>query len=217
MNIIDSSSLNKTFAQNDSGFINLPLFKVKPVKYQIKKTEIENIVFQSRNSVNFFEDFDCLQGKRVFAMGEGTSLSLKEMGVSSIVANKPGSAGLIEFLKLNNYDANTLIVKGKHGLNIVRDKLERMGHKVIEAECYEREKLSSYTKLKSDYAAADAIVFTSCFSVQIYLEELHASDSKAKLFGISKRICDYAKGIGLQIIEINYFSEDLKEEIVRAI
>ena len=99
----------------------------------------------------------------------------------------------------------------------MRDKLERMGHVVIEAECYEREKLSSYTKLKSDYAAADAIVFTSCFSVQIYLEELHASDSKAKLFGISKRICDYAKDIGLQIIEINYFSEDLKEEIVRAI
>ena len=197
MNIIDSSSLNKTFAQNDSGLINLPLFKVKPVKYQIKKTEIENIVFQSRNSVNFFEDFDCLQGKRVFAMGEGTSLSLKEMGVSSIVPNKPGSAGLIEFLKLNNYDANTLIVKGKHGLNIVQDELERMGHK--------------------HYAAADAIVFTSCFSVQIYLEELHASNSKAKLFGISKRICDYAKDIGLQIIEINYFSEDLKEEIVRAI
>ena len=112
MNIIDSSSLNKTFAQNDSGLINLPLFKVKPVKYQIKKTEIENIVFQSRNSVNFFEDFDCLQGKRVFAMGEGTSLSLKEMGVSSIVPNKPGSAGLIEFLKLNNYDAFYYAIAG---------------------------------------------------------------------------------------------------------
>ena len=185
MNIIDSSSLNKSFAQNDSDLINLPLFKVKPVKYQIQKTEIENVVFQSRNSVNFFEDFDCLQGKRVFAMG-GTSRSLKEMGVSSIVPNKPGSGGLIEFLKLNKYGANTLIVKGKHGLNIVRDELERMGHKVFEAECYEREKLSSYTKLKLDYAAADAIVFTSCFSVQIYLEELHASDSKAKLLGYLK-------------------------------
>tara|TARA_B100000927_G_scaffold291682_1_gene295626 strand:- start:94118 stop:94771 length:654 start_codon:yes stop_codon:yes gene_type:complete len=217
MNIIDSSSLDKTFAQNNSGLINLPLFKVKPVKYQIQKTEIENVIFQSRNSVNFFEDFDYLHGKRVFAMGEGTSLSLKKMGVSSIVANKNGSGGLIEFLKSNNYDANTLIVKGKNGLNIVRDELKRMGHKVIEAECYEREKLSSYTKLKLDYAVADAIVFTSCFSVQIYLEELHSSSSKAKLFGISKRICDYAKGFDLQIIEIDYFSEDLKEEIVRAI
>tara|TARA_B100000963_G_scaffold235664_1_gene205967 strand:+ start:289 stop:942 length:654 start_codon:yes stop_codon:yes gene_type:complete len=217
MNIIDSSSTYKTFANNTSGLTNIPLFQVKPLKYHIGNNKFENVVFQSRNSVNFFKDIDSLKGKRVFAMGEGTSLLLKERGVAAITPDKIGSFGLVEFLKTNNFGANTLIVKGKHGLNVVQDELIKMGHHVTEAECYERVKLPSYSELELNYQRADAIIFTSCFSIKIYREELYSFDSRAKLFGISKRICDYAKDIDLQVVEIDYFSGNIKEEIARAI
>ena len=159
------------------------------------------------------DHFKFISEKKIFAIGEGTALALKNKNISTLVPEIFGSKGLIDFIKRKKYGGNSLIIKGAEGLTIVRDELVNLGYRASEILCYEREKFISYSHLRADYDRADVIIFTSLFSAEIYFQELFTKNSRAIFLGISQRICSCADKFDVKINQIDYFSKNLVKDI----
>ena len=213
MNIIDTSTSVRLDSIKNSEIRNIPLFDIKRLNHQLDHLDFENVIFQSKSSVDCFDHFKFISEKKIFAIGEGTALALKNKNISTLVPEKFGSKGLIDFIKRKKYGGNSLIIKGAKGLSIVRDELVNLGYKASEISCYEREKFISYSHLRADYDGADVIIFTSLFSAEIYFQELFTKNSRAIFLGISERICSCADKFDVKINQIDYFSKNLVKDI----
>ena len=150
-------------------------------------------------------------------MGKATNLSLLEKGFDSNNPEIPGSAELIKMIEDKIKSGKFLVVKGKEGLNEVFDYLKSKQVKVDQVCCYERITFDNYDDLKNDYLLADAIIFPSTLAVKIFFKEIYSKDIKAKFFGISNRIVKSINDLGYEAKTINYFSDDLLNEIKKTI
>ena len=217
MNIIDTrSNINLTNYQTDS-VRNIPLFKIKGIKYSLKSKDYTDIIFQSIQSVKFFNDYEFLRNKNIYSMGTSTQNFLSQKGIVSICPDVPGSMELIKILAKNKNSGKYLIVKGEDGLNDVFNYLKENGKDVQEIICYTRFKLDSYEDIKKDFYKADAIIFSSTYAVEVFFHEVYSSDINATFFGISNRIIKFISDRGYEAKFIDYFSEDISELIKNSI
>ena len=215
MNIIETRAIKDNKKEN-STIKNVPLFSIKKTEYSLEDLDFKNIIFQSSAAVKCFKELNILKDKKVFAMGGGTKETLEKKGISCFYPKSGGSGELLKIIKENLIDKETLIVKGKGGLSVLKTELTKLGFKPFEVTNYERCKFESYKNLVSYFNDVDVIIFSSKLSAEIYFEELHSGD-KIKFFGISKRINNYVKSLGYSIEFIDYFSPGLEERVKKLI
>ena len=217
MNIIDTRASNFQIYSKESSIKNIPLYKFKTIEYKLLSEDYTDIVFQSIAAVKFFQHHHILNKNNIYSMGRATYQSLLEKGFESTNPEIPGSAGLIKVIENRIKSGKFLIVKGRDGLDEIFDYLK---NKKVEADqvcCYERIKFDNYDDLKEDYFLADAIIFPSTLAVKIFFKEIYSKDIKAKFFGISDRIIKCINNLGQKGELIDYFSNNLEEQVKKLI
>ncbi len=216
MNIIDTSTNGKNFGHGSS-IEKIPLFEIEPVEYEIVDTLITDIIFQSVASVKNFKNFEICKGINVFAMGESTKSSLEKIGINATTAEIPGSSSLIELLGKKLIKRKFAIVKGLDGLVEVHDHVIRYGAHTENIVCYKRKKFLNYMGIREKFIEADVVIFSSTFAAKIFFEKIYIANNTMSFICISERIKEYINKLGYEAKTINYFSEDLFNEIKKTI
>ena len=218
MNIIDTRAENSLEFLKTSSIENIPLFKLEPIDYELENDNFTEIIFQSSPAVDFFKDHSLLNNKKIYSMGQATSATLRSKGLASLNPQSPSSEGLIELIEQSKgKNPSYLVIKGQEGLSKISDYLKKKGVSVKEIACYKRVKHESYENIKEKFYNADAIIFPSNFSAEIYFQEIHQEESKAIFFGISTRIIKCINSLGYKAFMLDYFSDDLEISITKTI
>tara|TARA_B100001287_G_C22541130_1_gene462191 strand:+ start:204 stop:857 length:654 start_codon:yes stop_codon:yes gene_type:complete len=217
MNIIDTKASDFEISLRTRSIKNVPLYKFRGIKYKLSSEDYSNIVFQSKASVEFFQHHHILNHKNIYSMGKATNLSLLKKGFSSDNPEIPGSSELIKIIEGELDTGKFLIVKGKDGLDEVFNYLKNKKAEVDQVCCYERIKFDNYDDLKGDYFLADAIIFPSTFAVKVFFKEIYSNEVKAKFLGISNRIVKSINDLGYEGELIDYFSNNLEEQVKKII
>ena len=216
MNIIDTSINIKDSSLNNS-VENIPLFEIEPIKYEISDSLITDIVFQSVASVKHFKHFEMCKKINVFAMGESTQRALNKIGIDSNAPAIPGSSSLKELLGKKLIKRRFAIVRGLDGLDEVHNHVIKYGADAENIVCYKRKRFLSYNEICEKFNKADIVIFSSTFAAQIFFENIYVTDSKVSFLCISKRIEEYINNLGYEAKTINYYSNDLLNEIKKTI
>jgi len=209
MNIIDTS----TNFLSRSGINNVPLFSIDKIEHADLSGGKEIVIFQSPSAVKNYSFFEKLADKKIIAMGPGTQKALEEKGLYSTLPENYNSAGIIEYLESSFDDKNVLIVKGKNGINNIEEHVAKRGGDVESISVYRRNVFEDYTKIGNYYLNADAVIFTSTMSVKIYFEKIYQNKVDTRFYSISNRIRSKIEEHGLEAITLDYFSDNLLEEI----
>ena len=217
MNIIDTSSSRNKNKDFKKSIKNIPLFKTKGIEYELPSKEYTNVIFQSIAAVDFFKEHELIKNKNVFSMGKSTQNYLAQKKIKSISPNSPGSEELKKLLSKNKNDGNYLIVKGEEGLSEIFNYLNVAGEIVDEVICYKRIKFDNYEHIKEAFYKVDAIIFTSTYAFEIFFEEIYSKKMNLKFLSISQRISKFIKEKGFNADLIDYFSNDLEEQIKKLI
>jgi len=217
MNIIDTSSSSNKNKDFKKSIKNIPLFKTKGIEYELLSKEYTNIIFQSIASVDFFKEHELIKNKNVFSMGKSTQNYLAQKKIKSISPNSPGSEELKKLLSKNKNGGNYLIVKGEEGLSEIFNYLNVADEIVDEVICYKRIKFDNYEHIKEAFYKVDAIIFTSTYAFEIFFEEIYSKKMNLKFLSISQRISKFIKEKGFNSDLIDYFSNDLEEQIKKLI
>ena len=216
MNIIDTST-NLKDSSLDNSIEKIPLFEIEPVEYQISDSLITDIIFQSMASVKHFKNFDICKRINVFAMGESTKRALEKIGIDSNSPVIPGSSSLKELLGKKLIKRKFAIVKGLDGLDEVHDHIIKYGANAENIVCYKRKKFFSYEDIRQKFYKADIVIFSSTFAAEIFFENIYITNSEISFLCISERIKEYINKLGYKAKTINYFSNDLLNEIKKTI
>jgi len=217
MNIIDTSSSGNEKEDFKKSIKNIPLFKTKGIEYELPSKEYANIIFQSMASVGFFKEYELIKNKNIFSMGKSTQNYLAQKKIKSISPDPPGSEELKKLLSKNKNGGNYLIVKGEKGLSEIFNYLNISGEVVEEVICYKRLKFDSYEHIKEAFYKVDAIIFTSTYAFEIFFEEIYSKKMNLKFLSISQRISKFIKEKGFNSDLVDYFSNDLEEQIKKLI
>ena len=216
MNIVDTSTSSKN-SSLDNSIKNIPLFEIEPVEYKVLDTLITDIIFQSVASVNNFKNFEICRRINVLAMGESTQRALDKVGINSTSPDIPGSSGLIKMLGKKLIKRKFAIVKGLDGLEEVHDHIIKYGADAENIVCYKRKKFLNYMEIREKFIEADIVIFSSAFAAKIFFENIYIANNAMSFLCISERIKEYINKLGYEAKTINYFSEDLFNEIKKAI
>ena len=216
MNIIDTSTNSKN-SSLDNSIKNIPLFKIEPVEYKVLNTLITDIIFQSVASVKNFKNFEICRRINVLAMGESTQRALDKVGINSTSPDIPGSSGLIKMLGKKLIKRKFAIVKGLDGLEEVHDHIIKYGADAENIVCYKRKKFLNYMKIREKFIEADIVIFSSTFAAKIFFENIYIANNAMSFLCISERIKEYINKLGYEAKTINYFSDDLLNEIKKTI
>ena len=216
MIIIDTSS-NGKISYSSNYIKNVPLFKIKLLNYQIPAENFTDVVFQSVASVENFKNFEICIDKNIFSMGESTKKALTLNDIISKCPPTPGSLGLAKLLGKKIQKQKFLIIKGKDGLSDIENFINAQGSFCKKIVCYERKEFDAYNSIKNQFNSAEAVIFTSVFSAQIFFDNIYKSDRKMSFFCISKRIKEQIYLMGFEAKIIDYFSDNLYLEIEKAI
>ena len=216
MNIIDTSS-NSKISYSSNLIKNVPLFEIKLLNYQIPVEDFTDVIFQSVASVENFKNFEICIGKNIFSMGESTKKALAVKDIVSKCPPIPGSSGLAELLGKEIQKQRFLIIKGKDGLSDIENFINAQGSFCKKIICYERNEFDTYNLIKNQFDSAEAVIFTSVFSAQIFFNNIYKSDRKISFFCISKRIKEQIYIMGYEAKIIDYFSDNLDYEIEKSI
>ena len=216
MNIIDTSS-NGKISYSSNYIKNVPLFKIKLLNYQIPAENFTDVIFQSVASVENFKNFEICIDKNIFSMGESTKKALAVNDIISRCPPTPGSSGLAKLLGKKIQKQKFLIIKGKDGLSDIENFINAQGSFCKKIVCYERKEFDAYNSIKNQFNSAEAVIFTSVFSAQIFFDNIYKSDRKMSFFCISKRIKEQIYLMGFEAKIIDYFSDNLYNEIDKAI
>ena len=212
MNIIDTSTNSKN-SSLDNLIENIPIFEIEPVEYEVLDSLITDIIFQSVASVENFKNFEICKRINVFAMGESTKRALDKIGINSTTPEIPGSSGLIELLGKKLIKRKFAIVKGLDGLEEVHDHIIKYGADAENIVCYKRKKFLNYIEIRKKFIKADVVIFSSTFAAEIFFENIYITNNTISFMCISERIKEYINKLGHEAKTINYFSEDLYDEI----
>ena len=216
MNIIDTSS-NSKISYSSNLIKNVPLFEIKLLNYQIPVEDFTDVIFQSVASVENFKNFEMCIGKNIFSMGESTKKALAVKDIVSKCHPIPGSSGLAGLLGKEIQKQRFLIIKGKDGLSDIENFINAQGSFCKKIICYERNEFDTYNLIKNQFDSAEAVIFTSVFSAQIFFNNIYKSDRKISFFCISKRIKEQIYIMGYDAKIIDYFSDNLDYEIEKSI
>ena len=216
MNIIDTSTNSKN-SSLDNSIKNIPLFKIEPVEYKVLNTLITDIIFQSVASVKNFKNFEICKRINVFAMGESTKRALDKIGINSTTPEIPGSSGLIELLGKKLIKRKFAIVKGLDGLEEVHDHIIKHGADAENIVCYKRKKFLNYMEIREKFIEADVVIFSSTYAAEIFFKNIHIANNTMSFICISERIKEYINNLGYEAKIINYFSDNLINEIKKVI
>ncbi|MFL2709124.1 MAG: uroporphyrinogen-III synthase [Gammaproteobacteria bacterium] len=209
MNIIDTS----TNFLSKSGINNIPLFAINKIEHADLSSGKEVVIFQSPSAVKNYSFLEKLANKKIIAMGPGTQKTLQEKSLDSAMPENYNSAGIIQYLKSNFNANNVLIIKGEDGVNDIEEYIARNGGDVESISVYRRNVFEDYTEIENDYLNADAIIFTSTMAVKIYFEKIYQNRVLTRFYSISNRIKSQIQEYGLEAITLDYFSDNLLEEI----
>tara|TARA_B100001109_G_scaffold103727_1_gene84596 strand:+ start:348 stop:1016 length:669 start_codon:yes stop_codon:yes gene_type:complete len=212
MNIIDTSTNSKN-SSLDNSIENIPIFEIEPVEYEVLDSLITDIIFQSVASVKNFKNFEICRRINVLAMGESTQRALDKIGINSTTPEIPGSSGLIELLGKKLIKRKFAIVKGLDGLEEVHDHIIKYGADAENIVCYKRKKFLNYIEIRKKFIKADVVIFSSTFAAEIFFENIYIANNTTSFMCISERIKEYINNLGYEAKTINYFSEDLYDEI----
>ena len=83
--------------------------------------------------------------------------------------------------------------------------------------CYKRKKFFKYKEVREKFNKADIVIFSSTFAAQIFFENIYITDSEISFLCISERIEEYINNLGYEAKTINYYSNDLLNEIKKTI
>ena len=209
MNIIDTST-NFLFKP---GINNIPLFAIDKIEHADLSSGKEFVIFQSPSAVKNYTFLVKLANKKIIAMGPGTQKALHEKGLDSTLPEKYSSAGIIKYLESDFNANNVLIIKGEDGVNNIEEYIARHGGDVESISVYRRNVFEDYTQIGNDYLNADAIIFTSTMAVKIYFEKIYQNKVDTRFYSISNRIKRKIQEYGLKAITLDYFSDNLLDEI----
>ena len=212
MKIIDTRPIKNL--EQATEILNVPLYDIKTLNQVINILKYQNIVFQSPFAVKNFKCIKKLNDKRIIAMGPGTSKELKKFGY---IAEQPksefNSKGVIGLLLKEDILGRTLVVKGKGGLSDIANYLNSASFETDEINVYIRKSFECYKDLRDKFLDCDAIIFTSSLSVDLYFKNLFQENEKVTYLPISERIKSAINSYGHEAKIINYFAENLMEEI----
>ena len=212
MKIIDTKSLPASYDCNE--IVHVPLYKTCKIKQIINLENYQNILFQSPSAVVNFDQIELLRDKRIIAMGPETSNQLRKHSyVAEIPNNEFNSEGVINLLNKSELSGKTLVIKGEGGLSNISDYLNSASFKTDELNTYNRQKFESYIDIKKQFSGIDFVIFSSALAVEIYFEHIHNDQETLKFLAVSKRIQDVIGSYKKESKVINYFSDDLIEEI----
>lgn len=209
MNIIDTST-NFLFKP---GINNIPLFEINKIEHADLSSGKEFVIFQSPSAVKNYTFLVKLANKKIIAMGPGTQKALHEKGLDSTLPEKYSSAGIIKYLESDFNANNVLIVKGEGGVDNIEEYIARRGGDVESISVYRRNVFEDYTQIRNDYLNADAIIFTSTMAVKIYFEKIYQNKVDTRFYSISNRIKRKIQEYDLKAITLDYFSDNLLDEI----
>ena len=216
MNIVDTSTSSKN-SSLDNSIKNIPLFEIEPVEYKVLDTLITDIIFQSVASVKNFKNFEICRRINVLAMGESTQRALDKVGINSISPEIPGSSGLIKMLGKKLIKRKFAIVKGLDGLEEVHDHIIKYGADAENIVCYKRKNFLNYMEFREKFTEADVVIFSSTYAAEIFFKNIHIANNTMSFICISERIKEYINKLGYEAKTINYFSDDLINEIKKVI
>ena len=216
MNIIDTSTNSKT-SRLSKTIKNIPLFEIVSIEYEFFDISITDIIFQSVAAVENFKHFGACNESNVFAMGESTKQTLKDIGINAKTPKTPGSLGLKELLGEDLAERKFIIVKGLGGLDEAQNHIIKYGGLVENLICYKRKEFSKYDVMRKQFSEADAVIFSSTYAARIFFENIYIDNSNVSFMCISERVKKYVKNLGHEAKTINYFSKDLVDEVKKAI
>jgi uroporphyrinogen-III synthase len=150
-------------------------------------------------------------------MGESTKRALDKIGINSSTPEIPGSSGLKELLGKKLIKRKFAIVKGLDGLEELHDHIIKYGADAENIVCYKRKKFLNYMEIREKFIEADVVIFSSTFAARIFFENIHIANNTTNFICISERIKEYINKLGYEAKTINYFSEDLFNEIRKTI
>ena len=209
MKIIDTST-NFLFKP---GINNIPLFAIDKIEHADLSSGKEFVIFQSPSAVKNYTFLEKLANKKIIAMGPGTQKALHKKGLDSTLPEKYSSTGIIKYLESDFNANNVLIIKGEDGVNNIEEYIARHGGDVESISVYRRNVFEDYTQIGNDYLNADAIIFTSTMAVKIYFEKIYQNKVDTRFYSISNRIKRKIQEYGLKAITLDYFSDNLLDEI----
>ena len=212
MKVIDTKPFITAHECNE--IVNVPLYKICKVKQIVNLSNYQNIIFQSPSAVINFDQINLIEDKRIIAMGPGTSDQLRKHSyIAEIPDTEYSSEGIINLLNKSEITGKTLVIKGEGGLSIISDYLNSAAFKTDELNTYNRQKFESYSDIKKQFSDSDFVIFSSALAVEIYFEHIHNNQDTLKFLAVSKRIQDVIGSYKKESKVINYFSDDLIEEI----
>jgi uroporphyrinogen-III synthase len=212
MKIIDTKSLPASYDSKE--IVHIPLYKICKVKQIVNLSNYQNIVFQSPAAVVNFDQIELLEDKRIIAMGPGTRYQLRKHGyVAETPSEDYSSKGVINLLNKSALVGKTLVIKGEDGLSSISDYLNSASFRTDELNTYNRQKFESYNDIKKQFSDTEFVVFSSALSVEIYFEHIHDKGVSTKFLAVSERIGEVIESYKREFRVINYFSNDLVNEI----
>tara|TARA_B000000565_G_scaffold102461_1_gene76443 strand:+ start:2179 stop:2832 length:654 start_codon:yes stop_codon:yes gene_type:complete len=212
MKIIDTKPYPAAHEYNE--IVNIPLYKICKVKQIVNLSNYHNIIFQSPSAVLNFDQISLLESKRIIAMGPGTSNQLRKHSyIAEIPDNEFNSEGIINLLNKSELTGKTLVIKGEGGLSNISNYLNSASFKTDELNTYNRQKFASYEDIKKQFIGIDFVIFSSAFAVEIFFEHIQNDQEKTKFLAVSKRIQGVIESYKKESKVINYFSNDLVNEI----
>ncbi len=212
MKIIDTKPISVSYEHDE--ILNIPLYKICKVRQIVNLSKYQNIIFQSPSAVINFDKINLIENKRIIAMGPGTRNQLRKHGyIAEIPDTDYSSEGIINLLNKSEITGRTLVIKGEGGLSIISEYLNSASFKIDELNTYNRQKFESYSDIKKQFSDSDFVIFSSALSVEIYFKYIHNDQETLKFLAVSERIEDVIKSYKRESKVIDYFSNDLINEI----
>ena len=105
------------------------------------------------------------------------------------------------------------MIKGEGGLSMISEYLNSASLKADELNTYNRQNFGSYSEIKKQFSNSDFVIFSSALSVEMYFKHIHSNQENLKFLAVSERIQNVIESYKKESRVIDYFSNDLVNEI----
>ena len=205
--------------------ITLPILKVKKtVTKKVDHNQVQSYVCTSLNGIYFLSDLVVDKKKKLFVIGETSSLYAKKLGFKNVIDCSGDSGKLVNVIRKNTLKGDgDIIYAGAKKVSLdVPKKLKSLGYTVNRIVLYETTGVSSLKSIFKKYelnATNLLMIFLSKKGAEVFLslflkeyKEKHLS--KINFYCLSKNI---ASVFNSKICKINYPKVPLVNSMLRLI
>jgi len=142
-----------------------------------------------------------------FCIGEATKALMAPAPLQCLSPELQTSEGLLALPELQHVEnQQVLLIKGCGGRTLIADTLKARGAELTEFDVYQRQVLTPAVSSEPiDWQKANGILVTSQALLDATLNEVGIELLKNKVWvGVSQRICDYGRSLGIQ----EFYSSD---------